>query len=55
MKHVHRAYHWIRDHVERGEIAISHVLGDDNLADVFTKLLGRIKFSKFRAMLGLRA
>ena len=55
MKHVHRAYHWIRDHVERGEIAVSHVPGDDNMADIFTKPLGRVKFSKFRAMLGLRA
>ena len=40
MKHVHRAYHWICDHVERGEITVSHVPGDDNLADIFTKPLG---------------
>ena len=54
MKHVHRAYHWIRDHVEQGNISVTHVPGVDNLADIFTKPLGRVKFSKFREMLGLR-
>jgi hypothetical protein len=55
MKHVHRAYHGIRDHVEQGNVTVSHVPGVDNLADIFTKPLGRVKFSKFRDMLGLRA
>jgi len=27
MKHVHRAYHWIRDHVEQGALKINHVPG----------------------------
>ena len=54
MKHVHRAYHWIRDHVERGDISVTHVPGSENPADIFTKPLGRIKFAKFRGMLGLR-
>jgi len=30
-------YHWIRDHVERGDIAVSHVSGNENPADIFTK------------------
>ena len=54
MKHVHRAYHWIRDHVERGLISVSHVPGDLNPADIFTKPLGRVKFQRFRNMLGLQ-
>ncbi len=53
MRHVHWAYHWIRDHVERGLIAVSHAPGDLNSADTFTKPLGRIKFLRFRDMLGL--
>jgi len=53
MKHVHRAYHWIRDHVERGDMMVTHVPGSENPADIFTKPLGRVKFAKFRAMLGL--
>jgi hypothetical protein len=54
MKHVHRAYHWMRDQVEQKQIAVSHVPGDENPADIFTKPLGKLKFAKFRAMLGLR-
>ena len=53
MKHVHRAYHWVRDQVERGRITVAHIPGDENPADIFTKPLGRLKFTKFRAMLGL--
>jgi len=53
MKHVHRAYHWIRDHVDHSLIVVSHVPGDLNLADIFTKPLGKIKFVRFRKMLGL--
>ena len=54
MKHVHRAYHWIRGHVEDGTLSVFHVPGDENPADIFTKPLGRVKFAKFREMLGLR-
>ena len=53
MKHVHRAYHWIRIHIEQGEISVSHIPSNENPADIFTKPLGRVKFAKFRAMLGL--
>ena len=54
MKHVHCAYHWIREQVDQRTIAVSHVPGDENPADIFTKPLGRVKFTKFRGMLGLR-
>jgi len=53
MKHVHRAYHWIWDHIEQNLISVLHMPGNKNLADIFTKLLGRVKFMKFREMLGL--
>ena len=55
MKHVHRAFHWIRSCVENGDLEVFHVPGDENPADIFTKPLGRLKFAKFRAMLGMRA
>ena len=54
MKHVHRAYHWIRGHIEDGAILVSHVLGNENPADIFTKPLGRVKFAKFRGILSSR-
>jgi hypothetical protein len=41
MRHVHRAYHWLRDHVNHNLIAVSHVPGDLNPADIFTKPLDR--------------
>ena len=53
MKHVHRAYHWICDLVDQKQIAVSHVPGNENPADIFTKPLGKLKFTKFPAMLGL--
>jgi len=53
MKHVHCAYHWIRDHIERGDISVTHVPGSENPANIFTKPLGRIKFTKFWGMLRL--
>jgi hypothetical protein len=54
MKHVHWAYHWIHNQVEQGHITVSHVPGEENPTDIFTKPLGRLKFLKFQAMLGLR-
>jgi hypothetical protein len=54
MKHVHRAFHWIRERAEAKDIIVSHVPGVDNVADIFTKPLGKVKFSMFRDMLGLR-
>jgi len=53
MKHVHRAYHWIRKQVEQQTIVVHHVPGDENPMDIFTKSLGHVKFIKFRHMLGL--
>jgi hypothetical protein len=47
MKHVHCTYHWIHDQVKHKQISVSHVPGDDNPVDIFTKPLGRIKFTKF--------
>jgi hypothetical protein len=53
MEHVYRVYHWIRDQVEQKQIAVLHVSEGENPAGVFTKLLGKLKFTKFRSMLGL--
>jgi len=45
------SYHQIRDHVKCEDTAVP---GNENPAGIFTKTLGRLKFAKFRAMLGLR-
>ncbi|CAG7852816.1 Retrovirus-related Pol polyprotein from transposon TNT 1-94 Includes: RecName: Full=Protease; Includes: RecName: Full=Reverse transcriptase; Includes: RecName: Full=Endonuclease [Serendipita indica DSM 11827] len=53
MKHVHRAYNWIRERVENGELCAQHVPTSENVADIFIKPLGRIKFEYLRGKLGL--
>ncbi|CCA73545.1 hypothetical protein PIIN_07498 [Serendipita indica DSM 11827] len=53
MKHVHRSFNWIRERVANNEIRVAHVPGAVNVADIFTKPLGRIKFEQFVKMLGI--
>jgi len=45
--------YFLRDHVERGNIMITHVRTEDQVADLFTKQLGRIPFVNFRLLLDL--
>ncbi|KAI3778046.1 hypothetical protein L2E82_07023 [Cichorium intybus] len=42
-RHIHRKYHYIRRLVEEGDIMISRVTSEDNLADPFTKPLSQAK------------
>ena len=53
-KHIDITYHFIREVVSRGEIALKYVPTSEMVADMLTKPLGRIKFEKFRSMAGLR-
>ena len=39
-KHIDIRYHFLRDHVEKGDIDIAHVGTDMQLADIFTKPFG---------------
>jgi hypothetical protein len=41
------AYHFNRQAVATGNIRIAHELGETNLADLFTKVLGPIQRNKF--------
>ena len=43
-KHIEIRYHFLRDHVLKGDIAISHVKTKDQLADIFTKPLDEKRF-----------
>jgi hypothetical protein len=36
-KHIEVRYHFLRDNVEKGKIALIHVPTHDQLADIFTK------------------
>jgi hypothetical protein len=52
-KHIDTRFHYIRQQVQDGKIAVKYVPGEDNVADIFTKPLGRIKVEKFRKMLNI--
>ena len=50
-KHISIRYHMVRDLVAAGVFCIEHIATDENVADMFTKALGRVKFRKFANML----
>jgi hypothetical protein len=52
-KHIDTRYHYIRDCVAKGVVDVSHVGTDDQLADILTKPLGRVKFVEMRSRLGV--
>eukprot|EP00253_Pinus_taeda_P012506 PITA_12506 len=52
-KHINTKYHLIRHHVEAKTIHLRHCSTNEQIADIFTKALGREKLERFRMMLGL--
>jgi len=53
VKHIDVAYHMVRDQVAAGYIEPFYVPSADNLADMFTKPLDRVKFVGLRDQLGM--
>jgi hypothetical protein len=43
-KHIDIRHHFFRDHVIKGDIVISHVGTNDQLADIFTKAIDEKRF-----------
>ena len=54
-KHIDTRYHFIRQCVEDRKIEIAFVRTEDQLADMFTKALGRQKFQEMRDRIGIRS
>lgn len=52
-KHIDIRYHFIRDCVENGKIGVNYVPTGDQLADLLTKPLGRLKFLELRRRIGM--
>ena len=46
-------YHYIRDMVLRGVVKLQYVAMEEQIADVLTKPLARVKFEYFREKLGV--
>jgi hypothetical protein len=53
-KHIAIRYHSTKGFIDDGYFKFEYIKTDDNVADIFTKLLARPKFEKFRSMLGYR-
>jgi hypothetical protein len=52
-KHVEIDRHFIKEKIEAGIMTLSHIRSADQIADIFTKPLGRTKFEGFRGKLGM--
>ena len=52
-KHIEIKYHYIRDMLQRGAVKLQYVAMEDQITDVLTKPLARVKFEYFREILGV--
>ena len=47
-KHIEVHYHFIHENVKKGNIRVIKIESENNIADMFTKSLGNVIFTKFR-------
>jgi hypothetical protein len=52
-KHIDLRFHFIRHITEQGKVNVEYTRTEDQLADILTKPLGRIKFQDLRARIGV--
>lgn len=52
-KHIDTRYHYIRDCIEKNVVDVDHVSTNNQLADILTKPLSRVKFVELRSRLGV--
>ena len=52
-KHIEVKYHYICDMVERGVVKLQYRAIEEQVVDVLTKPLAKVKFEYFREMLGV--
>lgn len=52
-KHIDIRYHFLKDHVEKGNIYLEYISTDNQLADILTKSLDATRFAKLRGELGM--
>eukprot|EP00253_Pinus_taeda_P010317 PITA_10317 len=53
-KHIDTQFHFVRKKIQSNEIVVVYCKTCDNVADIFTKPLARVKFELFRKMLGVQ-
>ena len=54
-KHIDMCYRFIHEAVEDGKVMVQYILTGDNVSDIFTKPLTKVKFWGLAELLGLRA
>ena len=52
-KHIEIRHHFIREHVEKGDIELSYVPTKDQLSDIFMKALDEPRFRALRNELNI--
>jgi hypothetical protein len=52
-KHIDIRHHFLIDHAIKGDIVISHVRTNEQLADIFTKPLDEKRFQELRSELNI--
>jgi hypothetical protein len=53
MRHLERKHHFLRDHVEEGDIEMRYIDTERQLADIFTKPLDAFCFADLRGEIGV--
>lgn len=53
MKHIALDYHFVRQLVQNGQLQVSHISTKDQLADILTKPLSRLRFTLIRDKMGV--
>ena len=52
-KHIDIRYHFIWDMVQRGAVRLDHIGTDEQVTDILTKPLGKVKFLIFHENIGI--
>jgi hypothetical protein len=53
MRHLERGHHFLKDHVEKGDIKMRYIDTDRQLADIFTKPLDASRFAVLWGKIGI--
>jgi Reverse transcriptase (RNA-dependent DNA polymerase) len=53
VKHINIRHHYIRERMDDGDIVVHHIPTSDNLADMFTKTLGKVMHNRMCVLLRL--